>query len=86
MQDLLLNSHLLRQSHTWRIITKAQSKRPYAMPCGYRLYSGATRPGKFLDESRKLQRGCKLTYQLRKHCTSHKFASDRIPEHIELGS
>lgn len=36
------------------IITKAQFKRQWAIPSGYRLCLGDGRPGEFLDESRKL--------------------------------
>lgn len=47
------------------IITKTQFKKQCAIPSGYGLYLGARRSGEFLDERRKLQRGCKLAHQLR---------------------
>lgn len=39
------------------IITKTQFKKQCAIPSGYGLYSGARKPGEFLDERRNLQRG-----------------------------
>lgn len=65
-----------------RIITKTQFKRRCEIPSGYRLYLGAGRPGEFFNESRKLQRGCKLAHQLREHYTGLKFTPDKIPERI----
>lgn len=47
------------------IVTKTQFKKQCAISSGYGLYSGARKPGEFLDQRRKLQRGSTLAHQLR---------------------
>lgn len=67
MQGLLLSYHFLKQSDTLLkgIIAKIQFKKQCAIPSGYGLYLGARKPGEFLDEQRKVQRGSTLAQQLR---------------------
>lgn len=47
------------------IITTTQFKKQCAIPSGYGLYLGARKPGEFLGEKKKGQRGSTLAHQLR---------------------